>query len=408
MADGLGDFGAWCTAADRALSSRQKEVAKLVDELRQGSQRALLLATAMLHGAHADSVHRASASLLQAVEHPADIRPKLLHTPLDRRLLGIGAEIDDTGRVRFKELDYDAEVRAYLWRHMPELHGHIKEWVRSTAESTDLRDGEWENLVTRFTDRCLADRYRPTWASLVERWTELPWSDRRMKAAALVLRHGLHDGRHGRFFRKQIYDWSCKTNLPSRLAEVIVVVCREDMAVSHPDEALVRLHHVARREEGTRAREALIGLVTGDRRFLRQMLSRLTESERNPDRTKWLRDAELFLELADPQALTDTGKRNHALVGERAIRIQLTDGWRFAFAQASHETWCIQAQKWLFTAAQNERFRNMLLDVLVTGGDQRTDILARLYTMTRRPELRATISDLVLQKVDAAQGVQFV
>ncbi len=69
---GRGDFGDWCKAAGQALSNRDREVTSLVAELKQGPQRALLLATAMLHGAHADSIHDATALLLNAVKQPPD------------------------------------------------------------------------------------------------------------------------------------------------------------------------------------------------------------------------------------------------------------------------------------------------------------------------------------------------
>lgn len=402
---GQGDLAAWCDTAHRVLSGQEQGVAELVARLHQGSQRALLLATAMLHGAHADSIHRASTSLLRTLEHPLNERPILVHTPLDHRLEEIGAKFDASGNVRFKELDYDSAVRSYFWTRMPGLHDHIQEWVGRTVDSADLIDGEWEELVGRFTEQCLNDRYRSAWASLVEQWTARPPTSRRMKAAALVLQRGLRDEKCGRIFRKQIYDWSCKNNLPDGLAEVIIVACREQMVVSHPDEAVVRLHHMARRERGTRAREALVGLVGGDSRFLRQMLNRLTDQ--SPDRRNWSADADIFLELADPIAITDPGTRNHALITESGIYDQLVLGWNLAFANPSHEAWSPRVRQWLSLAAGEERYRNVLLDVLVAGGEPRTEILGRLYDMTRVRELRAIISDLMLQKIDAAQGVQY-
>jgi hypothetical protein len=398
-----GDLATWCVTADEAWSGQQKPVAELVARLQEGPQRALLLATAMLHGAHADSVHRASASLLQTVEYRLDTCTTLEHSALDQRLQDIDAELDASDRVRFKELDYDPAVRAYFWTHMPGLRQHIKLWVGKTAASADLSEVEREDLVRRFTEQCLNDRYRSELWPLVEQWTAHPTTGGRIQAAALVLQRGLQDERHGGYFRRQIYHWSCRSNLPADLAEVIIAACRDEMVVRHPDEALVRLHHVARREDRNRARETLVGLVGSDRRFLRQMLNRVTDMSTEGE---WPADVDLFLELIDPMALTDLGTRNHALIAESTVRRQLTIGWRRAFAKHSQETWIPRVQQWFRCAAEDERHRHALLDVLIEGGERRTDILARFYGVTRRQELRAIISDLVLQKINTALGVQ--
>jgi hypothetical protein len=403
-ASSQGDLATWCAAAYQAWRGQVTEVAALVATLSKGPQRALLLATAMLHGAHADSVHHAAASFLQTVEHPRDESPVLERATLGQRLSEINAELDASGNVRFTTLGYDQAVRTYFWTHLPELHDHIRDWVGETADSADLTPAEREGLVRRFTEQCLTERYQSTWVSLVRQCTA-KHTPGKMKAAALVLQRGLRDETHGRIFRQQIYQWSRLDDLSDQLAEVIIAACRDEMAVSHPDEALVRLHHVARREHGTRAREALVGLASGDRRFLRQMMNRLTDM--SPERTRWPVDVDLFLELAVPTAFTEAGPRNHALIDDSGILRQLADGWSLAFASPSHEAWQPLAARWLDRAAKDGLHRHALLDLLVGRGEPRTDVLARLYAMTRGPELRPTISALLLQKINAAQGVQF-
>jgi hypothetical protein len=401
------DFAKWCDAADRALSGQEHEVAQLVADVKLGSQRALLLATAMLHGAHADVVQRASASMLQVVGHPPDECPVLERTTLDRRLGEIHAELDADGNVRFKQLDYDSAVRSYFWTQMPEIHDHMRDWVGRTADSSDLTDSERENLVGRFAEQCLSDRYLSMLVSLVEEWTNKEATSRQANRAALILQCGLSDERHGRAFRRQIYDWSRKS-LPDLLAEVVIVACRDQMAVTHPDEALVRLHHVARHEygRGTRARDALVELASGDRRFLSQLLGRLADL--NPERKIWDADVALFLDLADPDALTDPSRHGPALITGRVMRRQLIDGWRLAFSEVSHDTWSPRAQHWLRRAAEDGRYRHQVLDVLVEGAERRTSILAYLYAMTRQKELRTTVSDLLLQKINAVLEIRIV
>ena len=236
-ASGQGDLAAWCAAAYPAWRGQETEVARLMATLTQGPQRALLLSTAMLHGAHADTVHYAAASFLRTVEHPPDESPVLERTTLGERVSEIKAELDPSGNVRFNTLGYASAVRTYFWTHLPELHDHIRDWVGMLVSSADLTDGEREGLVRRFTDQCLTDRYQPTWVSLVERCTakNTPGG---MKAAALVLQRGLRDETHGRLFRQKIYHWSRLYDLSDQLAEVIIVACRDEMAISDPDEAL--------------------------------------------------------------------------------------------------------------------------------------------------------------------------
>jgi DNA polymerase III delta prime subunit len=403
MASGRDDLAAWCAVAYQALSGQGKSVAQLVTTLSQGQQRSFLFAAAMLHGASAGAVHRASVSLLQVVGHPPEEHPLLERATLDQRLREIRAEIDPSGNVRFASLDYDSAVRSYFWAHMPEIHDHMGTWISRTVDDERLTDTELGGLVERFTEFFLNERYWSALLSLMDEWSRCP-TNGRVKAAAVVLQCGLRNEKSGRAFRRKIYEWSRTRGLPDTLASVIVVACRGEMAVSHPDEALVRLHHLARRERGTRARQALAGLVSEDRRFLRQMLNRLTDP--NPERKKWAVDVDLFLELAVPEALTVPGPHSYALIRESAIRGQLADGWSLVFANTPLETWRPHARRWLQCAVRDGGYRHELLEVLIEGGKPSADVLARLYTMTRGSEMRTSISDLLLQKVNVAQGVR--
>jgi hypothetical protein len=403
-ASGEGDFATWSTAAYQALSRQMKDVADHVATLGDGPQRALLFAVAMLHGAHPDIVYRASASLLKVTEHPPDEYPALQGVALSQRLRQLHAELDSSGNVRFTELGYDSAVRAYLWANFPGLHDQVREWVGETADADGLLDSEREELVGRFTEQCLPDRYQSTWVSLVKQCTTQRATPGRMKAAIAVLERGIRDEKHGRIFRRQIYDWSTTDGLSDRLAAVIVAACRDQMAVSHPDEALVRLHHVARREHGTRAREALLPLAGQDRRIFRQLMIRLTDT--SPERRRWASDIGLFLELADAGALTEPGEQGHALIDDGGIRQQLAEGWSRACTSLQQEAWVPWAEQWLDRAAEDSRYRDVLLDVLVEGSGQRTAVLGRLYVMSHRHPSGAIVSDLLLQKSDAAQGIQ--
>jgi hypothetical protein len=404
-ADGTSDFAAWCETAYLALSGQQTAVAELVAQAGQGPQRALLLATAMLHGAHASSVVFAATSLLSRAGNRDNEPSALEEIALGRRLDGINAELDVSGGIRFKQIRYDAAVRTYFWTHFPELHSGLRDWVSELVDSQILATEERDRLVMWFAERCIGERYLSLWVPLVEQWTSEPTRDR-VKASALMLQCGLKDEGYGRTFRKQIYEWSRKKGLPNSRAEIIVAACRDQMAATHPDEALVRLHHVARRERGTRAREVLLDLVTSDRRFLRQILRRLTDPMHRPTDPELVRrDSDLFLDAAGPALLTDPGRRHRALIDDDTVRQQLTVGWSHAFARTTDETWGGQVGQWLDHAARDLHHRGVLLDVLVEASGQHTPVMARLYAMTRSNEPRAVISDALLRKIDAAQGL---
>lgn len=400
-----GDFGSWCEAAYRAFSGQAEDVAAQLAELTTGRQRALLIAVAMLHQAHADVVHRAGGTLLTMVKQPDEEVPLLERAPLDRRLEEIGAELEPSGEVRFKKLGYDAAVRSYLWACMPELRESLQNWVEETADSRDLTSLERKYLVERFTEQCLNERHRQALTSLAEKLTASPTREK-MEAASLVLQRGLRDEEHGRFFRRQIYEWSCASAFSDRLAEVITVVCREEMAATHPDEALVRLHHVARRERGTRGREALVDLVGTAPRLRRQMLNRLTDYA--PDPRRWPSDVDLFLDIADPEAFTDSRQRRQALLAERRVQRQLTAGWALVFTQRPYATWAPTVARWLHIAAHDDRHRRVLLDVLVRAGHGEANVLARLYAMTRERRLLLPLSTSVFQAINTLNKAQTI
>ncbi|MEU9870127.1 hypothetical protein AB0C87_20005 [Actinomadura sp. NPDC048021] len=392
-----GDFTMWSEAAFTAWSGQAQDVADQMATLVTGQERALLISVAMLHGAHADVVHRAGAALLDRAEHPPEDIPLLEHAFLDKRLHEIDARIDDSGAVRFTKLDYDAAVRSYFWTHMPGLHDTLRDWVVSTVDSPDLSPSERRDLVERFTDQCLLhERYRQIMVSLLNQLTALPTTGRKMEAAAQVLQRGLREEKQGRFFRRQIYDWSRISNLSIRMAELIIAACRDEMMTTHPAEALVRLHHLARRETGTRARDTLVALVEDAPRLRRQMLARLTEATFEPG--KFPSDVTLFLEIAAPEPLTALGKRDHPLVAEKTIRRQLTHGWSLVFARLPYETWAPFVRRWLTVAVEEARHRDTLLDILVhgTGGD--AILLSRFYEMTRTTPSLIPLSAQISQR----------
>lgn len=402
------NYEAWYKAAESARAGHDAAVAEMVVKLRSGPERALLLASAMLHGAHVDHVYDAAMKLLSTVSY-ADESHLLERSDLLESLKGIGAELDDRGHVRFEELGYDAAVRAHFWHHMPELRSGIRQWVGKMIDHTDLGDKDRDFLVEQFADQCLHPRYRQILVDAVAEWTSGAIAYRRQVAADRALQQALKHEQHGGFFRKQIYNWATDDHLPEALSEVVIMMCVKVIALSHPDQAIVRLHHRARRESRSNARTALLELVSGDPWFRRLLLARLTQPLEG-SRKEYERDPGLFLELVDPLAFTTSDDHNRPLVAEAEVRDMLTNGWRRVFLELDEPAWQGQMRRWLIVACHDERHRDSLIDVLVSAGDQRRTILGLLYSearvVSRSAEWSAAFLDVVLRKISFSQGLR--
>ncbi|MEV0587188.1 hypothetical protein [Nonomuraea sp. NPDC050310] len=409
LKDPQGDHEAWYKAAESAQAGHYAAVAEMVAELRSGPQRALLLATAMLHGAHVDLVYDAAMRLLSTLSY-ADESHLLERSDLLESLNGIDAELDDRGHLRFKELGYDAAVRAHFWHHMPELRSGIRQWVGKMIDCTDLLDQDRDFLVEQFADQCLHLRYRQVLVDAVAEWTSGASAYRRQVAADRALQQALKNEQHGGFFRKQIYTWATDDHLSDALSEVVIMMCVKVIALNHPDQAIVRLHHRARRESRTtNARTALLELVSGDPWFRRLLLTRLTRPMEG-SRREYARDLELFLELADPEAFTTSDEHSRPLVAEAEVRDMLIDGWRRVFSERDEPEWQGQLRRWLLVACHDHGCRHFLINVLVSAGDQRRTILSRLYSearaVSRYAESAAAFLDVVLRKISTSQGLR--
>ncbi|MEU1732213.1 hypothetical protein [Streptosporangium sp. NPDC020145] len=409
-------FAAWCESALAVMTGTGKQIAGLLSRTQGGPQRALLLTTAMLHGAHADAVHHAAASLLRMAGHPEDERKLLEREDLATRLHGIDVQPDASGRVWFTGVEYDSAIRAHFWKQVPELRVHLRDWVGKAIKSNDLNEQDRDRLVQRFAEQCLHDRYRPLLVDAVYRWATASADPRRLWAAAIALEKGLKEKKHGRFFRKQIYEWACNGQLPGAFVQMLVVTCRDVIAVHHPDQAVVRLHHMARREHTTKtARNALVELVREKAQLHRLMLDRLNyQLAVEPEKKRrYPADIDLFLELAAPASLTDPRGRRRAPITETVVRGWLTGCWGAVF-KCPPDLWSPRMRDWLVEASRDERHRGFLLDTLVEGGDQHMDVLSRLYTTARdlastsppeEREDRTLLVKLVRRRIDTVIGI---
>ncbi|MER6528183.1 hypothetical protein [Streptomyces sp. NPDC001508] len=409
------EFAQWCATAKRARNDRRKEVAARVAELREAPQRALLITVSMLHGAHADVIHRAAQLLLRTLASPSDGLPLLQHKDLAERLTEISAATGLRGHVHFTDLDYDSAVRAHFWDHMPDLRPHLGTWAASIVDLNHLhvtpavRDG----LVTRLADQYLRTGRGDGLASLAERWSIEATSRARLEAAVHALTCGLEDPAHGREFRERIYQWCAYRRLKGEFAQVLVRICADVLAASHPDQALLRLYYLARRErDPAPALQSLDDMVAGSRRLRRRLLDRLARYSPSPP------DLGIFLRVCDPVPLTDSSETSRALVEEREVQHSLTTCWHAVLAGLPRATWQPHAARWLRRAADGiGRRGELLLDLLVSAaercGERRGEAFAALYASAREAERTAPgglkrsveTTELLIHKISVAQGL---
>lgn len=405
----------WCAAARRTWNDRRKDAAELVAGLSEAPQRALLITVAMLHGAHADVIHRAADLLLRTLDSPSVGLPLLQHKDLAERLAEISADTGPDGHVRFTELDWDSAVRAHFWDHMPDLRPHLGTWAARAVELNDphitpaVRDG----LVAHIAGQYLRTGRGDGLASLAESWSSTTASRARLEAAVHALTCGLDDPAHGRAFRERIYQWCAHRRLRGEFAQVLVQICADVLASSHPDQALLRLYYLARREhDPARALEALCDLMAGSRRLRRRLLDRLARSGLLPP------DLHIFLQACHPVPLTDPSGTARALVEENGVQDSLTTCWRAVLAELPPAAWQPSAERWFHRAADDTGHRGeLLLDLLVGAAgrcqDRRGAIFAALYASARKSERTAPVGParagettaMLLQKITAAQGL---
>ncbi len=396
-----GDLRRWIAAAEQPTSPRETPVSEALTRLTSPSQRALLLSVAMLHGAHADVINGAAAALVAVL--PGEPDAALGRPPLGERLREVGAEIDNARHVHFTRPGYEAAVRLFFWRHFPELHDVLATWVRATLSSNDLSDDDRAEIARGFASQCLDPRYQRYWTALVERLTAQQSNPARELAAAAILQVGLGDEANSRIFRRQLYDWSRASGTSGSLATVLVVACQQ-MTRTHPGEALVRLHHLARwHPERTDIWDALADVVYGSKPLLSLLLSRLTDRPFETTRTV---DARIFLHVADPGRLTARQPGSPPPIAQSDGTRQLEAGWTLAFTRLPGPEWASRASDWLRCAAEDDTSRHPLLNVLIEGGRPATAVLPQLYGLAHRAPFRDVIADLVLNQISAVHGVE--
>ncbi|WP_339152578.1 hypothetical protein WID27_18020 [Streptomyces sp. F41] len=264
-------------------------------------------------------------------------------------------------------------------------------------------------LVARFAEQALRTDRPDDLHLLIEKWTDSSAGGRLRAEAAAALELGLSHERYGSRFRSHVYQWVTTARIATDLARVLTVVCRQVMAVTHPEQALVRLRHLALRQENSEdvraaARSALLELARGNRRLYGRLVHRLLPRARPADG-----GLEILLALLDPAEL-----RVHPPWQAFVL------AWRAVMAGKQARAWSPSVQRWLAALTLRQAGEEVLNALLLAAYGDR-DLLNQLYVTTcdwaesepaDMPEgLRAQrddrmrTADRFCQEIDLAQGV---
>ncbi|MGV9313538.1 hypothetical protein ACWDR0_15275 [Streptomyces sp. NPDC003691] len=402
------EFSHWLAVALEAAMNWSEQVSQQLRDHRDVMARALLFTTAMVSGARAEAVLAGARCLLEHLRHELDGTPRLAQDDLGEQLAKLEITRGEDGRVSFARLAYDEAVRRHYWRNYPDLREAFRDWAGQCIQLPELGREDRMRLVARFAEQALDSDRPEDLCVLVEQWTRQPSGSRRLRAeAAAMLELGLSHDEHGARLRARVYGWATSAGLAPDLVHVLTDVCRQVMVVTHPDQALVRLRHLALRQSGAAgaaAAAALVQVARGNRRLMTRLINQL------------MRVTPL------------TGTATDVLLGllEPGTRFrppwqELTLAWRAVMVATTASDWSPVAQRWLTQAASGSNAVTGL-NVLVIAAMADPALLTLLYAATREwaaappldqptepqagPYARLRVAEQLCRRIDVLQGVE--
>lgn len=396
--DREGLIGEWL---DTALEGDGDKLLEPLDKA-EGRGRALLFAASVIEGASVEHLSSAVENLLPMVRLPEDDTPLIERPHFQKELSQLGVVVDPDRRIRFVRAGQAAAIRAELWDAHPRLHEVFDVWVDTCVRGPNLSPVDRDRVAERWTEQSLrVDRPERVFAAIVN-WSQASGkAGNRAPQSAIALSVALKDQRYGRPTRRQLYRWGEKP--PSeRLAHVLIAVCAQELALTHPERALVRLHLFAGHgvdKVSRAARSELVGLAR-DRSFHRRALRRFSDKLRERDVPV---DRTLFWEMTRPELLL-RGDGRHPI--EPAVLAGVTEGLPILLQREPERT-RDYARLWI---GRSEQFTESLV-----AAAARARTLAVLYTAalrlsrstddTREPSRRRRDREALLRRIDEVQGL---
>jgi hypothetical protein len=285
------------------------------------------------------------------------------------------------------------------------LQAEFASWVDACVTDPELPPENRDTVAERWAEQALRTHRLSELLGRVE-----AWADERGPQAALLLSSALADARHGATTRQQIYVWARNRTLPRALAYALVAVCAKDLVTTHPDQALVRLHHLADNADpkAAEAARSTLSRLADDPVLYRRLLRRVSNKLAGPDRRNREVDRVLFWDLTAPAMIVE-GRRSQA--GRRDVTAWMATGLPVALSHGPHTA----AQYGERLLSHSGTLPDLLVDLLVTAARD-TGCLSSLYTAALRwsgvggtasgtPAPRSARADQLLRRIDAAQGL---
>lgn len=398
----------WLKEALAETSDRREEAAEQVSSRVSARERSVLFSVAMLGQASTDGVFFASQGLLDLVSTTGE-KPRLEQVGHLEQLKDLVQKVQAHDSVRFQRPEYGLAMRRHFWDNYPDLRRTFSVWVGETLKIGQLDRADRKALVGHYVEDALRTGSVDDLKALINRWANPARSEPSywIEFATTALIAGLNDARHGKVFRRLVYDWST-TKQPEHVGQLLVKVCTDVIAPDYPEQALVRLHHRSRSEEGhgnPTARSALLQLISDDPSLFRLLLDRLASSldGGSPSPT----DLSLFLDAATPSRLIRTESQSLPLAAEPEVRQQLISGWRVILTHGPDLAW--QAvREWLHAAGQTTQ-SELLLGILVEAARHDVGLLGALHVVARDWSSTQTgvrnITPYLSWLIDTAQGI---
>ncbi|MEU3018860.1 hypothetical protein ABZ635_15840 [Nocardiopsis sp. NPDC007018] len=397
-----GNIGDWLGAA---LDSGESVPTEDLEEVK-GRARAILLAASLMEGAPVEHLAVGVDALLSQVSFPEDETPLLDRPGFQEELRERGIETRHDRRVYFTRAGRGRALRAAFWDAHPRLHASFGAWVDTLMADAVLGPADRDRVAQRWAEQALRVADPTAVFGRARSWSE----QRRRTApqAALLITSVLMHERYGSHGRRFLYEETGSTALSPGWGQVLVAVCAQEVAATHPEQAMVRLHRLALNREDAVADAARAELNTLalksalHAKLLRRVCERLRRHEHRSAREL---DAErdLLWDLTDPRQLAGVLGSHHD--GTDARR-WIVEGLATVFHRERDRT-REYAIRWIGHGDQ-------LMDVLVRAASA-AGALPQLYTSALRwsaataaPASRERCradGALLIRSVDAEQGL---
>ncbi|GAB3472716.1 hypothetical protein GCM10027440_00160 [Nocardiopsis coralliicola] len=380
--EGTGTVADWLATAHRAAGDWREDVAGWLDSQPAPQDRAVLLAAAVFENATAEQVAAAAEGLAEATAVPEEEGSPLERLGFAGRLKRLGAVIREDRRVEFERFGYGEAVLTRFWDEYPWLHEVFEKWISRILEKERIHLRDRLRAAERFAEQCLRVRRHGPLLTLARRWSNGPlWT---AELALELLRCGLRDERAAPAVRRWLYDTAKEESLPASCIRVVTAVSYGVLADTHPNQAIVRLHHAARRggagpEPRQAAGEAALRLadLARESSSLRSgVLRRFADRFAAGPGKYWDADASILWGVVDPAVLTSSGGFPLTAAEGGDLRTCLAAVWRRDRAEVRPH-----ARRWLeFWTGGPHRTTTVSL---ITGAAADAGRLDALYAETR-------------------------